>query len=135
MPLGYAAKMHASRGDRDHWGRIKTTEQEGWYYKWYRGLHLLCGEEGWAQYKHCPSFEDRLANTWYFDLDFPCVYQDDERGEEETEGVEDSIGAHPVDAIIPIDRSASGKRPDWGQIIYTSLQQSREYVVSDTRLY
>ncbi len=44
MPLGLAAKVWASAGDVDIDGN-KVLE-DGWYYVWYRGIHLLCGHEG-----------------------------------------------------------------------------------------
>ena len=44
MPLGYAAKMQVAVGDLDRNG-IPAIEG-GFYYKWYRGLHCLCGIKG-----------------------------------------------------------------------------------------
>ena len=78
MPLGFAAKMYVNEGDLDRNGDAAT--RAGWYYKWFRGLHLLCGLEGQEQYLHRPVWEFKLKNTWYFDKNFRCVYQEDERG-------------------------------------------------------
>ena len=93
MPLGFAAKMWVNEGDIDRNGH--TASRAGWYYKWYRGIHILCGEEGVDLYKHRPSHEDALAERWYFDSNFQCHYQDDERGKEETRRVNERIGSRP----------------------------------------
>lgn len=106
MPLGYAAKMYVSQGAVDRNGEIAT--QDGWYYKWYRGLHLLCGEEGINKYQHRPSHEDPLPETWHYDVNFRCVYQEDELEAEETEEVEGRIGSRPVSAVIPIAQKTNG---------------------------
>ena len=107
MPLGFAAKMWVNPGDKDRHG--EAAPECGWYYKWYRGLHLLCGEEGIHQYKHRPSHEDALKDIWYFDLGHKCIiYQENERGDEETRQVTGVIGSQAVAAIVPIDSVASG---------------------------
>lgn len=86
MPLGYAAKMYVREGDLDRNGQAATSD--GWYYKWYRGLHVLCGLEG----MHRPDWEYELTNTWYFDKNSRCVYQEDERGPM----AEDQFKTHPT---------------------------------------
>ena len=48
-----------------------------------------------------------MPETWYFDNDFRCVYQEDERGDEETDEVEARIGSSYVAPIIPIDRTTN----------------------------
>lgn len=78
---------------QDRHGCVATKGDEGYYYKWYQGIHMLCGEEGLDKYKRRPSHEDTLDNTWYFVLGFKCVHQDNERGEDESEDVEDIIGS------------------------------------------
>ena len=108
MPLGFAAKMWVNKGDKDRHG--DAAPEAGWYYKWYRGLHLLCGEEGINQYKHRPSHQDMMKDTWYFDLDYKCMYQDDEHGDEETEEVMGRIGSKAVAALVPIQKGAAGSR-------------------------
>lgn len=100
MPLGFSAKMHVDVGDVDRKGR--PADKGGWYYKWYHGVHLLCGEEGLKKYTHRPSLEETGEETWYFDIDCKCVYQEDERGEEESQEVLAVIGSRPVAAKVPI---------------------------------
>ena len=85
MPLGFAAKMYVSAGERDRNGNVATGDDEGWYYRWYRGIHLLCGDESLDKYRHRPSHEDRMPDTWYFDLEFKCYIQDLERSKEEAD--------------------------------------------------
>lgn len=48
--------------------------------------------------KRRPSHEDTLDNTWYFVLGSKCVHQDNERGEDEAEDVEDMIGSRVLAA-------------------------------------
>lgn len=60
MPLGYAAKIWVRVGDVDVDGqRIEFEEEEGWYYLWWGGIHILCGKEGLDHgvYMIRPSFE------------------------------------------------------------------------------
>ncbi|KAI4247288.1 MAG: hypothetical protein L6R40_001631 [Gallowayella cf. fulva] len=47
IPLGHAAKMWVKPGDIDIDGNVVCPGQEGWYYKWWRGLHCLMGKEGY----------------------------------------------------------------------------------------
>ena len=63
-PLGIAAKVFRQKGDIDMNG--KPAPKAGWYYLWYRGLQLLCGEEGKVQFMHRPSYEDKHGEivTW-----------------------------------------------------------------------
>lgn len=110
MPLGFSAKMWMKQGDRDRNGL--PVIQDGWYYKWYRGLQILCGEERIDKYEHRPSHEDPMEDIWYFDIHFRWVYQEGEHGQEETEEVDDRIGSHVVPALIPIAKntnSSSGR--------------------------
>ena len=55
MPLGYAAKIQIAIGDIDRNG-VETVEKV-WYYKWYRGLHCLCGLEWKDLYKQRSHWE------------------------------------------------------------------------------
>ena len=59
VPLGNAAKQYKRAGDQDLDGNVLKKEDEGWYYMWYRGLHLLCGKEGLDAkiYLKRPAFE------------------------------------------------------------------------------
>ena len=58
MPVGFSAKMLVNKGDKDHHG--KEASKAGWYYRWFRGVHILCGEEGLNLYKYRPLYEDAL---------------------------------------------------------------------------
>ena len=59
MPLGLAAKEYHAAGDVDTHGKVLEQGQQGWFYLWWRGLHMLCGREGLdtGQYMVRPSFE------------------------------------------------------------------------------
>lgn len=59
MPLGVAAKVFVNVGDVDLTGEEIFARDEGWYYLWWRGIHLLCGMEGLNadMYKIRPSYE------------------------------------------------------------------------------
>ena len=59
MPLGHAAKAFKKAGDKDIDGNVLTDEDEGWYYLWHRGLHMLGGQE-FVEARLClkrPAFE------------------------------------------------------------------------------
>ncbi|KAF6231180.1 hypothetical protein HO173_010680 [Letharia columbiana] len=58
--LGLAAKAYQSEGDVDIDGNVVTKAEEGYYYRWWRDIHCLCGKEGLeaGQYKIRPSHED-----------------------------------------------------------------------------
>lgn len=76
-PMGIAAKIWANAGDEDAEGRIITNP--GWYYLWWRGLHILCGKEGVEAgiYKIRPSFEAFVADGLCFFKKFRAVLQTD----------------------------------------------------------
>ena len=46
VPLGNAAKVWVNIGEKDLQGNEVKAGQEGYYYKWYAGVHQLCGKEG-----------------------------------------------------------------------------------------
>ena len=63
--------------------------------------------EGSNLYKHRPSHEDRLPEKWYFDIEYKCKHQTEERGDDETMELKDEIGS----AIIRVtSRPASVKK-------------------------
>ena len=64
MPLGFAAKVYVSESDEDRLKRKATSIDEGYYYKWYFGIHMLCGEEELRDYKHRPSHQERRKVIW-----------------------------------------------------------------------
>lgn len=120
MPLGFAAKMYVQVGDIDRNGHPAT--QAGWYYKWYRGLHLLCGLEGQEDYKHRPNWERELSNTWYFDQNFRCVFQEKEHGPLAREQFDSVIGTKAVDVDLPVQVLSSVDSDDSDLNISDPLQ-------------
>lgn len=46
MPLGIAAKRYCAVGDIDLDGNQIGVGEEGWFYYWWQGIHLLCSKEG-----------------------------------------------------------------------------------------
>ena len=46
MPLGQAAKFWKGVGEIDVDGNAVPEGGAGYYYKWWRGIHCLCGKEG-----------------------------------------------------------------------------------------
>lgn len=80
VPLGYAAKMWVSAGQRDVEGKVATKEDEGYYYLWWKGLQVLMGKEGHdAQlYKIRPSWEKDKCPGFGFKLTHkavvPCLW-------------------------------------------------------------
>ena len=64
VPLGHAAKVYKNVGDIDLEGNVLKEGEEGYYYLWHKGLHLLCGKEGLDGeiYKKRPSFEDPVCD-------------------------------------------------------------------------
>ena len=77
VPLGHAAKEYKRAGDRDLDGNVLTEQDEGWYYMWYRGLHLLFGKEGLdAQiYLKRPAFETIRCHGLGWKKSYPAVIQ------------------------------------------------------------
>ena len=59
VPLGHAAKFWKEAGAVDIDGNIVPEGGAGYYYKWSRGLHCLCGKEGLDHklYMKRPAFE------------------------------------------------------------------------------
>ena len=52
VPLSRSFVMWAQEGDVDIDGNSVRLGQEAWYYGWYWGLHLLCGDEGFRAGKY-----------------------------------------------------------------------------------
>lgn len=67
LPLGLAAKKWCDVGDVDMDGNTVKSGEQGWYYLWWRGIHLLCGEEGLEAGMY------RVRGTW-FDRGLPGMY-------------------------------------------------------------
>lgn len=77
IPLGLAAKMWVEEGDVDLDGVAAGPQERGYYYKWWRGLHCLMGNEGYANglYRVRPSFERFKCTEFGFKLDSRAVIQ------------------------------------------------------------
>ncbi|KAL8908230.1 MAG: hypothetical protein Q9207_000951 [Kuettlingeria erythrocarpa] len=87
VPLGLAAKMWVTAGDVDVDGNVATEDDEGWYYKWWKGLQVLMGQEGndAGLYLIRPTHEfDRCAGMG-FKLSHWAVVQEAPPAEEEEE--------------------------------------------------
>ena len=68
VPLGNAAKKFCDVGDVDMDGKIVEFGEHGWYYLWWRGIHLLCGREGLqaGMYRvRAANFERSLPGTYF----------------------------------------------------------------------
>ena len=74
-PLGRAAKIYVTSGDQDTNGDIVNPGEEGYYYKWWRGLHMLCGAEGREMYLIRPSHETFRCRGWTFKKGYKAVIQ------------------------------------------------------------
>lgn len=72
-PLGVAAKEYCKVGRVDRNGKKVQKGKAGWYYLWYKGIHLLCGDEGRDKYKIRPSFEDESDCVFEFDRNYRAV--------------------------------------------------------------
>ena len=77
MPLGKAAKMNVEVGDIDIDGNVIEEGNEGFCYKWWRGLHCLMGKEGFdaGMYLIRPSFEQFRCEGFTFKKGFKAVLQ------------------------------------------------------------
>lgn len=77
IPLGFAAKMWVKEGDIDLDEVAAGPQDGGSYYKWWRGLHCLMGDEGYANglYLVRPSFERFKCEEFGFKLDSKTVIQ------------------------------------------------------------
>ncbi|KAL8705124.1 MAG: hypothetical protein Q9201_001727 [Fulgogasparrea decipioides] len=77
VPLGYAAKEYKNVGDIDIDGNVLAEGQQGWYYLWWAGLHLLCGKEGLdaGMYMVRPSFEKKRVPTFGWKISHKAVIQ------------------------------------------------------------
>ena len=79
VPLGIAAKVFVEAGQKDITGLQVNVGEEGWYYLWWRGLHLLCGKEGLDAgiYRIRPSHEAFIADGLIWLKHFKAVLQTD----------------------------------------------------------
>ena len=77
VPLGHAAKVFCKEGDVDLDGHILSKGEEGWYYQWYKGLQLLCGQEGLkaGRYLQRPARERRRVKGLGFKRGCKAVVQ------------------------------------------------------------
>lgn len=77
MPLGLAAKVWVDIGDVDVHGQVIPAGEEGWYYKWWGGIHCLMGKEGFdvGMYLIRPSHEEFLVKGFGFKKGCRAVVQ------------------------------------------------------------
>ena len=77
VPLGHASKAFKRMGETDLNGHVLTQGEEGFYYDWYHGLHLLCGKEGLDAkvFLKRPSFEVPLCSGVGFKVTAKAVVQ------------------------------------------------------------
>lgn len=66
IPLGYPATMYVNVGAKDVHDQVVCPGEEGSYYKWWRGLHILCGKEGIDEYLVRPAKEGFLCAGFGF---------------------------------------------------------------------
>ncbi|KAI4185384.1 MAG: hypothetical protein LQ346_005915 [Caloplaca aetnensis] len=85
VPLGHAAKMWVTAGDVDVDGNVATEDDQGWYYKWWKGLQVLMGQEGndAGLYLIRPSHEFDQCAGMGFKLSHRAVVQEAPPAEEE----------------------------------------------------
>ncbi|KAL8922597.1 MAG: hypothetical protein Q9208_005101 [Pyrenodesmia sp. 3 TL-2023] len=78
IPLGQAAKMWVAAGDVDVDGNVAAEDDEGWYYKWWKGLQVLMGQEGHdaGLYLVRPSHEFDKCDGMGFKLTHKAVVQE-----------------------------------------------------------
>ena len=88
VPLGHAAKLWVDRGIQDIHGDTVDIGEEGYYYKFWRGLHPLVGAEGLSAglYKIRPSYEPFLCEGFTFKKSFRAVIQKPEGYESDDDG-------------------------------------------------
>ena len=79
--------VHAGESDAD--GKTAGSADEGYCYKWWGGIHMLCGEEGFESYMIRPSFE-QLGRGFSFKLSHRAKIQAP-KGMEENQ-IEEVIG-------------------------------------------
>ena len=77
FPLGNAAKIWVDTGSSDVDGNTVPQGQEGWYYLWYRGIHILMGEEGLDLYPYLirTSFDAEKCEGVHSRVGFPAAVQ------------------------------------------------------------
>lgn len=90
VPLGLAAKMWVDVGATDVNGNVVGEDQQGYYYKWYRGVHCLMGKEGMdaGMYVQRPNGEKPLCQGFGFKVDFKAVVQE---AEDKVDGDDGSV--------------------------------------------
>lgn len=77
VSLGHAAKFWKNEGDVDVDGNVVPEGGAGYYYKWWRGLHCLCGKEGLDAkiYLIRPSFETFKCQGFGFKVSSCAIIQ------------------------------------------------------------
>jgi len=77
VPLGHAAKIYMKEGEVDIDEKVVKKNEEGYFYKWWRGIHCLMGQEGFDanQYLIRPSFETFRCAQFSFKVGYRAVLQ------------------------------------------------------------
>ncbi len=75
FPLGRAFKIEAQTGDKDIDGNEIEAGEAGFYYGWWRGLHMLPGKEGAHLYMTRPSGEDPRCDGFAFKKAYRAIVQ------------------------------------------------------------
>ena len=77
VPLGRAAKRLVQVGDRDIDGNVVQPGQQGWYPKWWIGLHCLCGARGLnvGGYLQRPSHEQPRCDGFSFKITQEALWE------------------------------------------------------------
>ena len=81
-PLGLAAKVWVSAGEADVEGNVVEEGHQGYYYRWWKGLHCLMGKEGMDSglFVQRPTGEAPLCKGFGFKVGFRAVVQEAEGG-------------------------------------------------------
>ncbi len=62
----------------------------------------LCGLEGQGEYQHRPDWEYQWTDTWYFDKDYRCLYQEEERGARAQDQFDSVIGSQVIESSFSV---------------------------------
>ena len=74
-PLRHPAKVKVLVGERDILERIVQDGEEGYYYKWWRGVEMLCGSEGLELHRNRPFGSTPRIEGWGFLKGYKALVQ------------------------------------------------------------
>ena len=109
VSLGLAAKFWKKEGDVDMNGHVLTKAEEGYYDKWWRNVHCLCGKEGLdpGMYLIRPSEQTLGPKSFGFKVSSRAVIQREE-GDVEGEGAEETEEEEGEDE----EKGGEGEEPE-----------------------